>query len=97
MTRPLVEQGWASYHQQIGMSGRTVRPRLFIACGISGAIQLVAGMRGSDRIFAINSDPEAPIFDVAHYGLVGDLYEIIPMLIQRIEEGGSLYGVSQVS
>ncbi len=97
VTRPLVEAGWASYHQQIGMSGRTVRPRLFIACGISGAIQFVAGMRGSDRIFAINSDPDAPIFDVAHYGLVGDLYEIIPMLIQRIEEGGSLDAVSQVS
>ena len=96
VTRPLVEQGWASYDQQIGMSGRTVRPRLFIACGIFGAIQFVAGMRGSDRIFAINSDPEAPIFDVAHYGLVGDLYEIMPMLIQRIEEGGSLDAVSQV-
>ncbi len=95
-TRPLVEQGWASYNQQIGMSGRTVRPRLFIACGISGAVQLVAGMRGADTIFAINTDPDAPIFDVAHYGIVGDVYEIIPRLIQIIKEGGSLDEISQV-
>lgn len=95
-TRPLVEQGWANYNQQIGMSGRTVRPRLFIACGISGAIQLVAGMRGSDAIFAINSDPEAPIFDIAHYGLVGDMYQIIPELIRILEGEGSLNAVSQV-
>lgn len=96
VTRPLVEKGWASYDRQIGMSGRTVRPRLFIACGISGAIQFIAGMRGSDHIFAINSDPAAPIFDVAHYGLVGDLYQIIPEIIQTLEKGGSA-GVSQVS
>ena len=95
-TRPLVEQGWANYNQQIGMSGRTVRPRLFIACGISGAIQLVAGMRGADTIFAINTDPDAPIFDVAHYGIVGDLYEVTPKLIAIIEEGGSLGAISQV-
>lgn len=96
VTRPLVEQGWASYDRQIGMSGRTVRPRLFIACGISGAIQFVAGMRGSGHIFAINSDPDAPMFDVAHYGLVGDLYEIVPHLIEILEEGRSSY-VCQVS
>jgi electron transfer flavoprotein alpha subunit len=93
-TRPLVEQGWANNNQQIGMSGRTVRPRLFIACGISGAIQLVAGMRGADTIFAINTDPDAPIFDVAHYGIVGDLYEVIPELIAMIKEGGSLDAIS---
>lgn len=87
VTRPLVEQGWAPYNQRIGMSGRTVRPRLFIACGISGAIQLVAGMRGANTIFAINIDPDAPIFDVAHYGLVGDLYQIVPELIETIERG----------
>lgn len=95
-TRPLVEQGWANYNQQIGMSGRTVRPRLFIACGISGAIQLVAGMRGAETIMAINNDPDAPIFDVAHYGIVGDLYEVVPRLIEIIKEGGSLDAISQV-
>ncbi len=94
VTRPLVEQGWAPNHQQIGMSGRTVRPRLFIACGISGAIQLVAGMRGADTIFAINTDPDAPIFDVAHFGLVGDLYQIIPELMAMIEKEGDLHAVS---
>lgn len=93
VTRPLVEQGWADQTRQVGMSGRTVRPRLFIACGISGAIQLVAGMRGSDVIFAINKDPKAPIFDVAHYGMVGDLYEVVPELIRVIEEGGRLNAV----
>lgn len=94
VTRPLVEQGWAPNHQQIGMSGRTVRPRLFIACGISGAIQLVAGMRGADTIFAINTDPDAPIFDIAHYGLVGDLYQIIPELMAMIQKEGDLHAVS---
>ncbi len=88
VTRPLVEQGWADYTKQIGMSGRTVRPKLYIACGISGAIQHVAGMRGSDVIFAINTDPNAPILDTAHYGLVGDLYEIVPALIEALQKGG---------
>jgi electron transfer flavoprotein alpha subunit len=83
-TRPLVECGWVEARRQIGLSGRTVRPKLMITCGISGAIQFTAGMKSSEMIFAINSDPQAPIFKTAHYGIVGDLYEIIPRLIERI-------------
>ncbi len=87
-TRPLVEKGWLPNSRQIGLSGRTVRPQLLIAAGISGAIQFVAGMRSSDVIFAINQDKNAPIFDVAHYALVGDLYQIVPELVSSICEGG---------
>lgn len=72
---------------QVGLSGRTVRPRLIITCGVSGAVQFTAGMNNSDYIFAINTDDKAPIFKVANYGIVGDLYEIVPELIQRIKEG----------
>ena len=85
-TRPLVEKGWNTNDRQIGLSGRTVRPRLLIACGVSGAIQFTAGMNGSERIVAINQDREAPIFGVAHVGIVGDLYEIIPELIRQLKE-----------
>jgi len=88
VSRPLVEEGWMPQARQVGMSGRTVRPKLYIACGISGAIQHVAGMNGSETIFAINTDPNAPIFDVAHYGIVGDLYEVIPRLVEQLEAGG---------
>jgi len=86
-TRPMVEAGWVSYLRQIGLSGRTVKPKLIITCGVSGAVQFTACMEGSECIIAINKDPEAGIFRVAHYALVGDLYEIIPRLIQNIEEG----------
>ena len=85
-TRPLVEKGWNTNERQIGLSGRTVRPRLIITCGVSGAIQFTACMRDSDRIVAINTDPEAPIFDVAHIGIVGDLYEILPEVIRQLKE-----------
>ena len=83
-TRPLVEASWFDTRHQIGLSGRTVKPKLLVCIGVSGAIQTVAGMRGSDLIIAINNDSEAPIFDVAHYGFVGNLYEIIPDFIKLV-------------
>ena len=85
-TRPLVEKGWNTNDRQIGLSGRTVRPRLIITCGVSGAIQFTACMNGSDHIIAINTDRDAPIFDVAHVAIVGDLYEIVPALIKQLKE-----------
>ena len=85
-TRPLVEKGWNTNDRQIGLSGRTVRPRLIITCGVSGAIQFTACMNGSDHIVAINTDRNAPIFDVAHTAVVGDLYEIVPALIRQLKE-----------
>lgn len=85
-TRPLIEAGWIDARKQIGLSGRTVKPRLIITCGVSGAVQFVAGMQGSDYIVAINQDEKAPIFDVAHISLVGDVYEIIPKIIEKIEQ-----------
>lgn len=84
-TRPTIEAGWVDPRKQIGLSGRTVKPKLIITCGVSGAVQFVAGMKGSDYIIAINQDENAPIFDVAHLALIGDIYEIIPMLIEKIE------------
>lgn len=84
-TRPVAEAGWLPAKCQIGLSGRTVRPKLIITCGVSGAVQFTAGMNHAENIFAINSDPKDPIFKTAHYCLVGDLYEILPQLIQKIE------------
>ena len=86
-TRPLIEAGWVEARRQIGLSGRTVRPSLIVTCGVSGAVQFSASMKNSDCIFAINKDESAPIFSIANYGLVGDLYKIIPKLIADIEEG----------
>lgn len=86
VSRPLVEKGWAKNDRQIGLSGRTVRPKLMITCGVSGAIQFTACMNASDHIVAIDTCPEAPIFDVAHIAMVGDLYEILPKLIQKLKE-----------
>ena len=85
-TRLLVEKGWNTNDRQIGLSGRTVRPRLIITCGVSGAIQFTACMNASDHIIAINTDRNAPIFDVAHVAIVGDLYEIVPALIKQLKE-----------
>ncbi len=90
VTRPLIENGWADANRQVGLSGRTVRPKLIITCGVSGAIQFVAGMNNADYIFAINRDEKAPIFKVAHYGVVGDIYEIVPKLIEKIKGEGVL-------
>ena len=86
-TRPLVEANIFDAKHQIGLSGRTVKPKLIFCLGISGAVQFAAGMRSSDCIVAINSDPAAPIFDVAHYCVRGDVAEILPKLIQKIKEG----------
>lgn len=86
VTRPLVEKGWTTNERQIGLSGRTVRPRLIITCGVSGAIQFTACMNASDHIVAINNDPSAPIFDVAHIAIVDDLYNVVPQLIRDLKE-----------
>ena len=85
-TRPLVESNLMDAKRQIGLSGRTVKPKLIFTLGISGAVQFAAGMKSSDCIVAINSDPAAPIFDVAHYCVVGDVNEILPRLIGKIKE-----------
>ena len=84
-TRPLVESNVFDAKHQIGLSGRTVKPKLIFTLGISGAVQFAAGMKSSDCIVAINTDPAAPLFDVAHYCLVGDVNEILPKLIAKIK------------
>jgi len=85
-SRPTVDEGWKEYRHQVGLSGRTVRPKLYMACGISGAVQHLAGMKTSDVIIAINKDREAPIFSVSTLGAVGDLYEVIPILVEKVRK-----------
>ena len=84
-SRPTVDEGWIDYRHQVGLSGRTVRPKVYLACGISGAVQHQAGMKTSDVIISINKDPEAPIFKISNLGVVGDLYEVVPILIEKLK------------
>lgn len=88
VTRPVTDAGWYPHRHQIGQTGRTVSPVLYLACGISGAIEHRAGMQTSQYVVAVNTDPRAPIFDISDFGVVGDLYEVVPALLEEIRARG---------
>jgi len=85
-SRDVVDRGWLSYPHQVGLSGKTITPKLYVGLGVSGSVQHLAGMQTSQTIVAINTDPEAPIFRVADFGIVGDMFDVLPALVEKLRE-----------
>jgi electron transfer flavoprotein alpha subunit len=85
-SRPVVEAGLMPYERQVGQTGKTVAPKLYLGIGVSGAVQHLVGMQGSEKIIAINADPKAPIFNVANVGIIGDYKKVVPLLIEQLKK-----------